>query len=200
MFEDTSLLKALQAGESSALAVLFDKYADRIYRLALGLLRDPSSAEDVLQETFLAALTHLDRFEGRSSLGTWLYRVAYNNSMSRLRQHREVPLPSVEPDSDEEDIPLPNSLVAWELTPEEILADEEARAQLDVAIGKLSETLRAVFILRDIEELSTAETAEALGLSESAVKVRLHRARLDLREHLAGYFAERLKGVQPHEL
>jgi RNA polymerase sigma-70 factor (ECF subfamily) len=200
MFEDTSLLKALQAGESGALAVLFEKYADRIYRLALGLLRDPSSAEDVLQETFLAALTHLNQFEGRSSLGTWLYRVAYNNSMGRLRQHREVSLPGDEPDSDEQDIPLPNSLVAWELTPEEILADEEARAQLDVAIGKLSETLRAVFILRDIEELSTAETAEALGLTESAVKVRLHRARLDLRERLAGYFAERLKGMESQEL
>ncbi len=175
------------------LAEIFDTHADRVYRLALGLLRDPSEAEDVLQQTFLAVLTHLDRFEGRSSLGTWLYRVAYNASMDRLRRHSELPLPEEDgAAAEDESLPLPKTLINWDFTPEEILMDGEARAALDDAIGRLPETFRVVFMLRDIEELSTADTAEVLGISQSLVKVRLHRARLALREHLASYFAERL--------
>lgn len=192
MPDDAALLAALRGGDRDALAPLFDEYADQVYRLALGLLRDPAGAEDVVQDTFLAALSNLDRFQGRSRLGTWLYRVAYNASMDRLRRRREVALPSDDRDRDEAAAPLPRALVEWRLTPEEILADVEARAYLDTAIAELPASLRAVFILRDIEELSTADTAEALDISTGAVKVRLHRARLALRECLTGYFAERV--------
>jgi RNA polymerase sigma-70 factor (ECF subfamily) len=190
--DDVALLDTLRAGDPAALSALFEAYADRIYRLALGLLRDPAAAEDIVQETFLSALTHLDRFEGRSSVGTWLYRVAYNASMNRLRRSQEESLPLEDAEAGEADIPLPQALVEWRLTPEAILGDTETRVQLEAAIGALPTSLRAVFMLRDIEELSTEETAEALGISAGAAKVRLHRARLTLRERLAGYFAERL--------
>jgi RNA polymerase sigma-70 factor, ECF subfamily len=181
------------AVDPAVLAEIFDAHGDRVYRLALSLLHDPSEAEDVLQQTFLAVLTHLDRFEGRSRIGTWLYRVAYNACMDRLRAHSALPLPEEDGSAgDDESLPLPKTLVNWDFTPEEILMDTEARAALDAAIDTLPETFRTVFVLRDIEELSTAETAEVLGISQSLVKVRLHRARLALRERLASYFAERV--------
>lgn len=192
MLDDDATLRALQAGDPKVLASLFEAYADRLYRLALGLLRDPAQAEDVVQETFLAAMTHLDRFEGRSRVSTWLYRVAYNAALTRLRRKPEEPPPADEPEHEEaRSVPLPRALIEWRMSPEQILADHEAREQLDQAIGHLPESLRAVFLLRDVEGLSTAETAEALGLSEGAAKVRLHRARLALRERLAEYFTDR---------
>ncbi len=184
-------LDALRSGDPQALAALFEAYADRIYRLALSLLRDPSAAEDIVQETFVSAITHLDRFEGRSSLGTWLYRVGYNASLDWLRRRKDEPLPPDEPGDESDAVPLPRSLVEWTLTPESRQAEGEVAAELDRAIGELSEGLRVVFLLRDVDELSTQETADALGLTEGAVKVRLHRARLALREKLADYFAER---------
>lgn len=193
--DDAALLEALRAGDSAALAAVFDAYADRLYRLALGLLQDPVEAEDVVQEAFLTLMTHLDRFEGRSRVGTWLYRVAYNASLDRLRQRQPEPLP--EQDSEgPDDPPMPRALVEWRLTPEEILADAEALAELDQAVAELPEALRAVFILRDIEGLSTAETAEALGISPGAVKVRLHRARLALRERLTEIFGRQALGQE----
>lgn len=191
MPDDSSLLRALKAGDSSALAELFENYADRIYRLALGSLQNPAEAEDVVQETFIKAISNIDKFEGRANLGTWLYRVAYNASMDRLRRRPEFKLPSDEPDLNSPDfVPMPEVLVEWDTPEDEVISEEDRRA-LDEAIQQLPDTLRIVFILRDIEDLSTAETAEILELSEGAVKVRLHRARLDLRERLAIYFAER---------
>jgi RNA polymerase sigma-70 factor (ECF subfamily) len=188
-------LDALRAGDPSALSALFETFADRIYRLALGVLRDPAAAEDIVQETFLSAMTHLSRFEGRSSIGTWLYRVAYNASLDRLRRRTDEPLPPDEPEADSETgeaVPLPRSIVDWTTTPERWMSDREVSAELDRAIGELPESLRVVFLLRDIEGLSTEDTAEALGLTEGAAKVRLHRARLALRERLSVYFAERM--------
>ena len=192
MPDDTSMLKALQAGDSSAFSTLFETYADRLYRLAIGLVQQSEEAEDVVQETFIKAITHLDQFEGRSNLGTWLYRVAYNASLDRLRQRVENPLPDDGLyEEDEAQLLMPEVLVEWH-TPEDLVIDEQGRRFLDQSIRQLPQTLRTVFVLRDIDELSTAETAEILGLSISAVKVRLHRARLELRESLAVYFTERL--------
>lgn len=190
MRDERALLKALQAGDPQALAALFDAHADHVYRLALGMLSDPSSAEDVVQDTFLKAITRIDAFEGRSSLGTWLYRIAYNACLDRLRKQGDLTLSDGDYEEDS-DAPLPKAFLDWGLTPEQMLHDAEVRAELDAAIAALPETLRATFILRDIEELSTLETAHALDISEGAVKVRLHRARLALREHLASYFTER---------
>jgi RNA polymerase sigma-70 factor (ECF subfamily) len=188
-------IDALRAGDPAAVGALFDAYADRVYRLALSLLRDPAAAEDIVQETFLSAVMHLDRFEGRSSLGTWLYRVAYNASIDRLRRHQEEPLPPDEPEVNPDTgaaIPLPEAIVDWAASPERWQADHEVSEEVHRAIAELPPGLRIVVLLRDVEGLSTKETAEALGLSEGATKVRLHRARMALRERLSAYFAERM--------
>jgi RNA polymerase sigma-70 factor (ECF subfamily) len=181
------LIRALRAGDPQALESLFETYADRLYRLALGLLGDPFEAEDIVQEAFLKVITRLDNFQERSNLGTWLYRVAYNASIDRLR--RESPLPEDDPDLDDS-LPMPEVLSEWH-TPESHLIVGESLEYLDAAIQTLPESLRSVFVLRDIDELSTRETAEVLGITENTVKVRLHRARLALRERLSVYFAER---------
>jgi RNA polymerase sigma-70 factor (ECF subfamily) len=167
------------------LSELFEVYADRLYRLALSLLSDEAQAEDVVQETFLKVITHGSKFEERSSWGTWLYRVTYNACLDRLRKRVEEPLPSE--DQEGEDFPMPTVLVAWK-TPEQVLLQSEGRREMQEAIHRLPAGLRATFLLRDVEGLSTEETAEALGIEVGAVKVRLHRARLMLRERLALYF------------
>lgn len=179
----------LEPGGGEALAELFRTHADRVYRHALGMLGDAASAEDVVQETFVKAMRGLEAFEGRSSVGTWLYRVAHNACLDRLRAGgREVSADAAADGA----LRMPRNLVDWTATPETELLDAEARQTLDAAVAELPETLRAAFLLRDVEGLSTAESAAVLGLSESAVKVRLHRARLRLRETLAEYFAERV--------
>ena len=191
-------LAALQAGDPAAFEQLFEANADRLYRLAFGLLGDPATAEDVVQEAFLAVIKGVATFEGRASLTTWLYRVAYNASIDRLRRKPEEPLPGDEPGDELETAVIPQAFVDWDLTPEQMLANAEVRQHLDQAIHALPAGLQAVFLLRDVEGLSTAEAAEALGLSISATKVRLHRARLLLRETLAGYFGgpEVLRGKE----
>lgn len=194
MSADASLLTALRAGDPAALATLFEARADQVYRLAFSLLRDPAEAEDVVQETFLKAMTRLDQFEGRARLDTWLYRVAYNASLDHLRRRPTEALPEEEPDEAAPAL-MPQALVEWSLTPEHHLLDAEARAALDAAAAALPEKLRVVFLLRDVEGLSGEETAEALGLNLGAVKVRLHRARLALRERLSAYFGERLSAA-----
>jgi len=200
MEDEAALIQAFRSSDPAVLGTLFDLYSDRIYRLALSLLRDPSLAEDVVQETFLSALTHRGQFEGRSSLSTWLYRIAYNASQARLRQRTEEPLPDDEPQEDSATPPMPQALVEWRFTPEQLLADAETRDQLEQAIQSLPESLRSVFLLRDVEDLSTEETATVLGISLSAAKVRLHRARLQLRERLSQYFTERMPGLSARAL
>lgn len=185
---ETELVKALKAGNQDAFTAIVDRYSPTVYNLALRLLNSPQEAEEVLQETFISAFRALDRFEGRSQLGTWLYRIAYNAALMRLRK-REVPTDSIdEPLSHEEGEGLPRELVDWTASPDQILLAGELRRVLSEAVAGLPETLRSVFVLRDIEGLSTAETAEVLGLTETNVKVRLHRARLMLRERLTSYF------------
>jgi RNA polymerase sigma-70 factor (ECF subfamily) len=188
--EDLALLQALKNGDAQALSLVFETHADRIYQLALGMLGDAAAADDVVQDTFLSLITHLDNFEGKSRLSTWLYRVAYNASIDRLRSRNHLPLPENDPDPNTGDSFMPQILIDWTYTPENLQANSEIRAWLDEAIGQLSESLRAVFILRDIDQLSTAETAEALNLTIEAVKGRLHRARLELRELLSQHYIE----------
>lgn len=185
--DEHALIAALKQRDPAALAAVFETYADRIYRLGVSLLHDEQQADGVVQNTFLALIEHIDRFEGRSGLGTWLYRVGYNECMMRLRRVR----PDVELDSLEEPDTVPMNFTGWAV-PEDMVCSGEAAAELEAAIASLSPTLRAVFILRDVDELSTSETAAVLGISEAAVKVRLHRARLALREKLATYFGERV--------
>jgi len=186
--DDSHLIEALKRRDSTALATLFEQYADKVYRLAVNLLHDEQQADGVVQNTFLALITHADGFEGRSSIGTWLYRVGYNECMMRVRSAR----PQVELDALDEPDAMPTQIVDWSGVPESVIDSEEASAQMERAIKALKPDLRSVFILRDVEELSTAEVAQILNLTEANVKVRLHRARLALRESLSGYFAERV--------
>jgi RNA polymerase sigma-70 factor (ECF subfamily) len=192
MQNEGALIDSLQRRDPQALAALFERYANPIYRLAARLLNDEQQADGVVQNTFMALIEHIDQFEGRSGLGTWLYRVAYNECMGRIRA--AAPLVELEPLVEGE--LLPTNLIDWDSVPESVVLDSESRQQMAAAIESLPPTLRAVFILRDVEELSVHETATALGLSEAAVKVYLHRARLHLRERLAGYFGERRKPAE----
>lgn len=169
-----------------------ERYSGTIYNLALRLMNDQQEAEDVLQETFISAFRALDRFEGRSRLSTWLYRIAYNAALMRLRRRR-VPVVSLDEPRELDDGELmPRQLVDWTSLPDDLLLSQEFRGTLTAALASLPETLRSVFVLRDIEGLSTAETAEVLGLTETNAKVRLHRARLALRERLTAYMAPSL--------
>jgi RNA polymerase sigma-70 factor (ECF subfamily) len=188
-------LQELQDGDRQAYADLIDIQAPKIYRLALRMLGNPQEAEDVLQETFLNAFRSIDQFEGRSSIGTWLYRIATNQALMRLRRNTPA-MVSIEepyPNSDGESYPL--QLEDWCCLPEEEFESEEAAQRIESAIQTLTPALRSAFVLRDLHGLSTRETAEALDISESAVKTRLLRARLNLREELSTYFGERLREV-----
>ncbi len=171
-------------------------YTPQIYRLALKFTNNPQDAEDVLQETFLKAMRALPEFEGRSSLSTWLYRIAVNESLMLLRKQKPdlaLDTPAEEEDSEEGGSSNGLILADWCCLPEEELLSEESRRFLDQAIQQLPATLRSVFILRDIEGMSIRETADLLGLTETNVKTRLLRARLFLRQQLSRYFGERLK-------
>lgn len=195
MAAGNTLLERLRADDPLAFAQLVEENQGQIYNLALRMLNDPQEAEDVLQETFLSAFKALPDFEGRSSLGTWLYRIASNASLMRLRKKRPETVSVDEPLATDDGEYLPRQLTDWTNLPEEELLNSETRRVMDQAIGELPESLRIVFVLRDLEGLSTAETGEVLDLSEGAVKTRLHRARLWLRDRLSGYFAERVAAL-----
>lgn len=192
---EAELVAGLQAGDAAAYRRFVDENSANVYSLALKLLGDEQEAEDVLQETFLSAFRAIDRFEGRSKLSTWLYRIAYNASLMRLRKRDRMATFSLDqPYGDDERVgPVSGDLlVDWSTVPDDQLLTTEARQEMDRAIAQLPESLRAAFILRDIQGLSGAETAQILGITVQAVKNRLHRARLELRARLSSYFAERV--------
>jgi len=190
--EDFSL-EALRTGDRAEFARLVETYSNIIYRLAIKMLKDPQDAEDVLQETFLKAYRHLSGFDGRSSLSTWLYRIATNEALMALRRRKFNIVSIDQPADDDEALQAPVEIVDWCCVPEREMMSAEARAHMDQAIDSLSPALRAVFVLRDIQGLATQETADVLGLTEEAVKTRLSRARLMLREVLSGYYGERMR-------
>lgn len=188
MKDEAELLNGLRQRDPAALSALFEQNADRIYRLALRLLHDEQQADGVVQNTFLALITHAETFEGRSSIATWLYRVAHNECMGRLRARGHIAELAV--DDEPDDGFMPSCFVDWGAVPDTLINSAESLDEMEKAVSSLKPELRVVFLLRDVEELSTEETAQALGISAGAVKVRLHRARLALREKLASYFAE----------
>jgi len=192
--EEDFSIENLKAGDRREFARLVEMYSGRIYNLALRILNDPQDAEDVLQETFIKAYRALPSFEGRSKLSTWLFRIASNEALMLIRKrHPELILTMEQHDNQPVDTDLEEpEIIDWCCLPEKELLSTEARQFLDEAIQKLSESLRVVFVLRDIEGLSIRETSESLGISEAAVKIRLLRARLKLREELTEYYGERL--------
>lgn len=187
--EDLSL-EALRNGDRNEFARLVQRYDAYIYRLALRILGNQQDAEDVLQETFIKALKHIHEFDGRSSLSTWLYRIATNEALMILRKEKGNTFSLDIPDEQGNEEQEPLQIVDWCCLPEETLMSTEAKAYLEKAIASLPPSLRVVVVLRDLQGLSTRETSEALNLSEMAVKTRLSRARLQLRQSLSAYFSQ----------
>ena len=187
-------IAALKAGDRAEFARLVEQYSPAIYRLALKMLGKEQDAEDVLQETFYKALRSIQNFEERSSLSTWLYRIAMNESLMLLRKQKpQVSAVEVDRDEDEDGLEPPVEIVDWCCLPESEILDDEARKFMRSAVQVLSPALRAVFLLRDVEGLSVKETADSLRISEASVKTRLLRARLKMREELSHYFRERMR-------
>jgi len=181
-------LRALQNGNQAEFAKIVGIYSGYVYRLALKMVNNPQDAEDILQETFIKALEAFPQFEGRSKISTWLYRIATNEALMFLRSKRPTPVSVEQPYSQEESTQKPLEIVDWCCLPEDEMLTDEVRQYLNESTEQLSDALKATFILRDIEKLSTKETAEILDISESAVKTRLHRARMELRKNLSHYF------------
>ena len=186
-------LEALRAGDRGEFSRLVDAYSGRLYRLALKMLNHPQDAEDVLQETFIKAFRHIKNFDGRSSISTWLYRIATNEALMVLRRKHPDTISIEEPDATDEDQEA-LEVVDFCCIPETELLNDEVRQTLDQAVTRLPASLRTVFLLRDVEGLSTQEAADVLGLSETALKTRLSRARLRLRQFLSVYYADKMDG------
>jgi len=188
VFDESGLLAKAREGDAAAFSELVNQYSRKIYRLAKHITQNDSEAEDVLQETFLKAFEHLGDFQGQSKFYTWIVRIAVNESLMKLRKRksdRTVPLD--EPLDTGEDTVV-REIAVWDDNPEQQYSREEIAQILDEAVQSLKPAFRTVFVLRDIEELSTEETAQALAISVPAVKSRLLRARLQLREKLTRFF------------
>jgi RNA polymerase sigma-70 factor, ECF subfamily len=187
-FDESSLVARAKAGDPTAFSELVSHYDRRVFRMAKQITQNDDDAEDVLQEAFLKAYTHLDDFQGNSKFYTWIVRIAVNEALMKLRKRRsDRTVPLDEPiDTGEDEVA--REIAVWDENPEETYSREELAELLDEAVQSLKPAYRTVFVLRDIEELSIEETAEALGLSISAVKSRLLRARLQLREKLTRQF------------
>lgn len=188
--KDDFSLEALRAGDRSEFARLVEMNSDNIYRLGYKMLGNPQDAEDILQETFIKAFQHLSSFDGRARLSTWLYRIATNEALMMIRRRKGIEVSIDEPLWSLEQEQEPMEIVDFCCLPENELLSAESRDYLDRAIDRLSPSLRVVFVLRDLEGLSTQETAEVLELTETAVKTRLSRARLRLRQLLSKYYGE----------
>lgn len=188
IFDESALVAKAREGDLAAFNQLVNSYSRKIFRLAKHITQNDEDAEDVLQETFLKAFEHLNNFQGQSKFYTWIVRIAVNESLMKLRKRksdRSVPLD--EPVDTGEDTVV-REIAVWDENPEQKYSREELGQILDEAVDGLRPAFRTVFVLRDIEELSTEETAEALGISVPAVKSRLLRARLQLREKLTRFF------------
>jgi len=199
--DESLLIERAQQGDQAALAEIVELHQGIIYNVALRMCGNAYDAEETLQETFLNAIRALPRFEGRSRFSTWLYRIASNACLMRRRHEATQPnIISVDSTTDDGNGDFtPKYFIDWSAKPEKELLDAELKQVMEKAVTHLPPNLRIVFIWRELEGLSTQETAEVLEISENTVKVRLHRARLRLRELLSNYFAERLSAEASYD-
>jgi RNA polymerase sigma-70 factor (ECF subfamily) len=186
--DESTLVAQAREGDTVAFGELVRRYEGRIFRLAQHITQNREDAEDVLQETFLKAYEHLDQFQGNSKFYTWIVLIAVNQSLMKLRRRKADRSVSLDETIDTGEDNIVREIAAWGEDPEERFSREELGELLDSAIQGLEPPYRSVFVLRDIEDLSTEETADSLGLSIPAVKSRLLRARLQLREKLTRQF------------
>jgi RNA polymerase sigma-70 factor (ECF subfamily) len=189
--DETILVKKAKKGDKAALSQLVNVYSGKIYNLALRILRNKEDAEDILQETFLTVVEKLHTFDGRSGFFTWIYRIATNASLMKLRRKKLV-FQDIGDDTEYTDSIENRVFVDWTQDPSINIYDQEVKKKIDEAVNKLSDIYRSVFVLRDIEGLSIKETSAILNISEENVKIRLRRARQFLRDILSEYFEERV--------
>ena len=186
--DETTLVSQSREGDTGAFGELVRRYEGKIFRLAQHVTQNREDAEDVLQETFMKAYEHLDQFQGNSKFYTWIVRIAVNQALMKLRRRKTDKSVSLDETIDTGEDTMVREIAAWDEDPEQRFSRDELGGILDTAVQSLEPPYRSVFVLRDIDELSTEETADALGLSIPAVKSRLLRARLQLREKLTRYF------------
>ena len=185
---DLALVDRVRAGDMDAYSELVRMYDRRVFRIAFNIVHNTEDAEDVVQDAFLKAYRNLDRFEGNSKFYTWLVRIAVNEALMKLRKARNSKTVSMDDEVATEEGSIPREFADWSPNPEQRYGSDETKEILRKTIQGLPPGFRTVFMLRDVEGLSTEETARALDLSIPAVKSRLLRARLQLRERLAKYF------------
>src|SRR5664279_5033160 len=194
---DVALVDRVRGGDVSAYDALVRKYERQVFRIAQHITQNREYAEDITQDAFLKAYEKLDQFQGNSKFSTWLVRIAVNESLMRLRKRKTSKTVSMDQDVQTEDGSIPRDFAEWRPNPEQLYGQRELGEILRKTIQGLPPGFRTVFTLRDVENFSTEETAEALGLSVPAVKSRLLRARLQLRERLSRYFRQRDGGPKP---
>jgi len=186
--DEAPVVALARQGDAKAFSELLRRYENKIFRLAIHITQNREDAEDVLQETFLKAYEHLDQFQGQSKFYTWIVRIAVNQALMKLRKRKSDRSVSLDETIDTGEDTVVREIAAWDENPEQQYSREEINEILGSAIEALAPIYRAVFVLRDVDGLSTEETAEALDLSVPAVKSRLLRARLQLRDKLTRYF------------
>jgi RNA polymerase sigma-70 factor (ECF subfamily) len=191
---DVALVASARGGDVQAFETLVNKYDRQIFRIAQHITQNREDAQDVVQDAFLKAYEKLEQFQGNSKFYTWLVRIAVNESLMRLRKRRTGKMVSIDDDIETEEGSVPRDLADWSPNPEQNYSQAELAEILRKTIQGLPHGFRIVFVLRDVDGLSTEETAETLGLSIPAVKSRLLRARLQLRERLARYFRKKKAG------
>ena len=189
--EDALLVRMAQGGDLRAFDELVRRYRDKVYRLSFKILRHEEDASESLQDAFLSAFRGLKNFKAESTFSTWLYRIATNASLMKYRKRRDNHV-SLEQSQSRNDDAEPLEVPDWSSQPVDLLLTAETREVMEASVARLPEELQTVFLLRDIQEQSNAEVAAALDLSVAAVKSRLHRARLLLRDRLNRYFTDRM--------
>ncbi len=202
--EDNELVQRAKAGEYAAFDALVSKYERRIYTLARRIVGNPEDAEDVVQESFASVVEHLGDFREESSFHTWLSRIATNQALKLIRKRRGLPTVPLDEEAVAESrgLPRPEFIAPWSKDPGEAAKEPSIRALIEAALAELDEKYRLAFVLRDMQGLSTEAAARALGISEGNLKVRLLRARLQLRERLTrvlGDAAARVLAPSDHE-
>lgn len=200
---DSVLVHKAKAGDLDAFEILVSRYERMVYTLARRITGDNHVAEDVTQQTFISALDHLSTFREEASFKTWLLRIASNGALKVLRKRNGLPTVSLESQTEPQEgydtVPHPEMIAEWQHSPAELVAQKETMQTVETALMELDEKYRMVFILRDLEGLSVEETATALGISPGNVKVRLLRARLQLREKLTTAFGDPQRRFEPHK-
>src|SRR6202158_505476 len=186
--DELALVQAAKGGDVGSFEELVKRYDRNVFRIAQHITQNREDAEDVVQDAFIKAYTNLKQFQGQSKFYTWLVRIAVNEALMKLRRRRPERTASLDEEIKTEDDSVPREVADWSPNPEQQYKQAELREILDKTINGLPASFRTVFVLRDVEGLSTEETADALELSIPAVKSRLLRARLQLRERLNKYF------------